>query len=179
MSDNKIKGPLDKVVDFLHMTEQKISFSVNFDSAFMPRLQEVCARVGTINLDIAFYRDMQGLHTLEGDISTNVSLICQRCFEPFDTVLRTHFKSTSDFELASSLRIEDKLDFIELDDEGRLNLLEYLEDCLLLAMPISAMHDEDDDKCKLTGSSWSYGKEEVKEDNPFAALASLKGTLKN
>lgn len=178
MSDNKIKGPLEKVIDFNKAVLAQSSYKVDFDGSVMQRLNDACQNVENISLDIKFYKDLQGLRTVEGDIQTKVTLICQRCNKPFVQDLQMHFKSTSDYEMAKSLRIEDKLDFIELDD-GKFNLLDYLEDCLLLTIPIAPMHEENSEDCLLQGCDWSYGKiESAKEDNPFAILSELKGSLK-
>ena len=91
--------------------------------------------------------------------------------------MHSTFKSTQDEQKAQSLRIADKLDLIELDAEGGFDTLSYIEDCLLLEIPLICEH-EDEKECELKGDNWEFGTLNVQEqDNPFKALESLKENL--
>jgi uncharacterized protein len=167
-------------VNFDKLASQESSYSTKIDPENLKRLQGACVRVnGPVQADFKFYVDMQGLRTIEGTIKANVTFICQRCQKEFDKDLESSFLSTCDEQKAKSLKIDEKLDIVELNEDGSFNLLNFLEDCLLLEIPYITSHDEGDENCVFQDSDWSFGKiEKSDDDNPFAKLASLKDQLK-
>ena len=106
-------------------------------------------------------------------------LICERCGKPFSTKIIAPFCVTSDKEKAAELKIEDRLDIVDLDEDGLFNLYAFIEDTLLLELPTVARH-ENEDECDVKGTSWTYKDESAEEAlNPFAVLKDLKGKLNN
>lgn len=172
--------PFDELVSFEKLASLQSSYDVNIESSYLPRLEQSCVKVlNPVHANFRFYVDMHGLNTVEGSIKAEVSFICQRCGKEFLKVIESTFESTCDEEKARSLRIEDKLDIVSLEEDGSFNLVSFLEDCLLLEIPYITSHDEDSDECTSNQEEWSFGQVESSEtDNPFAALAGLKGQLK-
>ena len=167
-------------VNFDKLSSQEASYSTRIDPENLKRLQASCVRVnGPVQADFRFYIDMQGLRTIEGSIRANVTFICQRCQKEFERELVSSFLSTCDEQKAKSLKIDEKLDIVELNEDGTFNLQNFLEDCLLLEIPYITSHDEGDENCVSQDSNWSFGKiEKSEDDNPFAKLASLKDQFK-
>ncbi|MGN0903006.1 MAG: YceD family protein [Succinivibrio sp.] len=166
-------------VDFDKMVSNRSSYDTLIDPVFLERLNESCNKVdGPVHAKFSFYSDLQGLRTIEGTLDAKVVLTCQRCGREFVKELHSSFISTCDEAKARSLKIDEKLDIVELNDDGSFNLLGFLEDCLLLEMPFVPAHDEDSEECD-SNRDWSFGK--VAEDgaeNPFAKLAQLKDSFK-
>ena len=161
-------------VDFVQSVEQGLQYDTNISENLLPRLSECCSEIlSKAHVKFRFYRDLQGLNTIEGEISCKVSFVCQRCGKPFEKTLSAKFCSTPDKEKACSLRIEDKLDIVELNSNGQFELLNYLEDCLMLEIPYVPKHDDDDPKCN-DNTNWSFGEIAQDKENPFARLAELK-----
>lgn len=162
-------------VPFAKMASQELSYELTVPKELLKRLEDACHCLNSdANLKIRFYRDLQGLNVVEGEVSIEVQLICARCFKPYIYTLHSIFKSTPDEEKAQSLRIADKLDLIELDAEGGFDTLSYIEDCLLLEIPLICEH-EDETECELKGDNWEFGEITKQDtDNPFKALEALK-----
>lgn len=172
--------PFSKVISFEKAVGTNASYSVNIDKEHFPRLSESCCSVlEPIHADFRFFKDLQGLSTIEGSLKAKVTFICQRCSKEFVKELNCTFSSTCDEQKAKSLKIDQKLDIVELNDDGTFNLLDFLEDCLLLEIPFITSHDEGDIECIENENGWSFGKiVKSSEDNPFAKLQSLKENLK-
>lgn len=120
---------------------------------------------------------------LDGELSTQVSMVCQRCLDPVDVPLQTsvHLALLLDERLIE--RLDEDADFVILSEEqvvhgtddvtNAIDLIELLEDELLLSVPISLRHES----CEHKHQPAIQAEPEAKRDNPFEALAGLKGKL--
>lgn len=169
---------LPEKIDLGRLAEQDAVYETKLNHEIMTRLAEVSKEIeepATVKLH--FYKDLQGLSTLEGEVSCKLKLVCERCGKPFSTVISAPFCVTCDKEKAKELKIDDRLDIVDLDEDGLFNLYAFIEDSLLLELPTVARH-ENEDECEVKGTSWTY-KDESDEEvlNPFAVLKDLKGKL--
>ncbi|MCG3879903.1 YceD family protein [Psychrobacter sp. Ps6] len=130
-------------------------------------------------LNAELYRRNNVLHlafTLTGD----VWLTCQRCLQPIAIDL------SDDYDIAllendSQVRlINDEQDYLLLDEvvteqspERLLPFKKLVEDEILLKTPMAPKHDD----CEMSVEQFGEIPEEEENENPFAALASLKGKL--
>ncbi|MGN1281120.1 MAG: YceD family protein [Succinivibrio sp.] len=173
--------PFGKVISFDRMVSLESSYEVSIDQEYMPRLSASCVRINEpVRAAFKFYSDLQGLRTIEGTLDASVTFVCQRCQKEFVKELHSSFRSTCDEQKAKSLRIDEKLDIVELNEDGSFNLLDFLEDCLLLEIPFITSHEQGDSECLNNDGDWSFGKiAKGEEDNPFAKLAALKDSLKS
>ncbi len=183
MSENSVRGemPFNDEVDFDKLCQTEAHYAVSLDPSHFTRLCEDTLKITTpIETDFKFYYDLQGLRTIEGTIGCGVRLMCERCNTPFDTRIESHFKSTCDEKKASTLRLLDKVDLVPLNEHGLFDLKDYLEDCLLLEIPLAPVHD-DPAACGL-GEEYVHVFGELPEaesTNPFAVLKDLKGKIKS
>jgi uncharacterized protein len=138
--------------------------------AEMTRLREsVVASEGHAQLHWAFGVDAEQRFFIQGEVTAEVVMVCQRCLQNLRVPLRAHTRlivlkpSQQDEDLAS----EWEPLFVT---ETPLLLRVLVEDELLLALPIVPRHEvcprhdyraEDDD-------------EAARKPNPFAVLAQLK-----
>ena len=178
MSQENSLCALPERIDLGRLAEQDAVYETKLNHEIMTRLADACEEIEEPALvKLHFYKDLQGLSTLEGEISCKLKLICERCGKPFSTVINAPFFFFFDKEKALELKIEDRLDIIDLDEDGLFNLYAFIEDSLLLELPTVARH-ENEDECDIKGSSWTY-KDESDEEvlNPFAVLKDLKGKL--
>ncbi len=166
------------VVSFDKAVSLEQRYDTLIDPSFLTRLSEACVSVDEpARAKFNFFRDLQGLRTIEGEISCNVTMRCQRCGGDVKLALRSKFRSTCDEAKAKSLRIDDRLDIVPVTPAGDFELLSYLEDCLLLELPYSPCHEEGDEECQSTAMSFGEIPDE-EESNPFAALGSLRDELR-
>ena len=150
------------------------------DPEAIVRLTESVVRVeGEVVATVTFERDLNSMRLVKGQAEADVVLVCERCGAEFVQHLCLEFVLTPDYERAKACNLLDKYEFIECNDVGKIDLYDLIEDGLILEVPSFPRHDEDDPACLRHGTQWSYGDvaPEAKE-NPFAALAALKGNLK-
>lgn len=130
-------------------------------------------------LALRFFRDESGTTRVEGQVRAELELECQRCLEPFDAMIETQV----DLALVESAAEEGRL--LESGREsmviadGRLDLLELVEDELLLGLPLIPMHPSADEcspaaRDLLSREEHGEPREEKRGASPFAVLADLK-----
>jgi uncharacterized protein len=140
----------------------------------MNRLLEVCTPCNEqMQVNVNFDVDDLGLNVISGTGSVSVALTCQRCTEPLIIDLDVEFtlSPAKDDEAAEAL--PSYYDAIELDENGEVNLLELVEEELLLAIPLIAMHEPS--QCQASVDSvWGELPEELEKPNPFDILQKFK-----
>ncbi|MGE6391144.1 YceD family protein [Psychrobacter pacificensis] len=130
-------------------------------------------------LNAELYRRNNVLHlafTLKGDIW----LTCQRCLQPVAVDLSDDYNIAL-LENDSQVRlINEEQDYLLLDEivteqspERLLPFKRLVEDEILLKIPMAPKHDD----CEMSVEQFGEIPEEEENENPFAALASLKGKL--
>ena len=130
-------------------------------------------------LNAELYRRNNVLHlafTLTGD----VWLTCQRCLQPIAIDLSDDYNIAL-LENDSQVRlINEEQDYLLLDEivteqspERLLPFKRLVEDEILLKIPMAPKHDD----CEMSVEQFGEIPEEEENENPFAALASLKGKL--
>lgn len=109
---------------------------------------------------------------LELQAEADVPLQCQRCLQAMNEALRVQrrFRFVRGEEEALRLDEESEDDVLALP--ARLDLLEFLEDELILALPIVPRHDECPTPLPV---AVQHDEEEAPAPKPFAALAALRG----
>ena len=147
----------------------------------LPRLREYRdSQDQPVRVKLAFGRDDDGRGRVQGRVETTLILVCQRCLEP------VHHPVAADVDLVlvwsegQAKALPTHLDPLLVTEE-RVSLAELVEEELLLALPLVALHDE----CPRPASTGSEPEPEddpddtqTNSDNPFAVLAQLKGRRK-
>jgi uncharacterized protein len=134
---------------------------------------------GDVAVDLQFGVDEQGISYMRGHLSAEVSLICQRCMEsvtmPLETDIAVGFAVSE--ERASLM--PDSYEACLLTEETAI-LAELIEDELILAMPIVAVHPAQScqpwfkEQQEELSEAEAIAEEASEKKNPFAVLASLK-----
>lgn len=103
-------------------------------------------------------------------VRAEVPMQCQRCLKPA-------LQSIDDSALFRLVDVEPELTLEELEAEdealcveGAVDVLEYVEDQLILALPLVPMHDT----CPLPATSGGDAQADAPRESPFAKLAQLK-----
>ncbi len=155
------------------------------DESKFTRLAEVSeSGRSTVELDVNLYRDAEQVVQIEGSASATLTLICQKCLEQYeaeiDLELKDAFKIKSQYSKKqdygySSEEAEKDDDDNYFDSEGHFRLLDYIEDEILLAVPVFPAHPNEED-CDHTMIERLKEKHEAEGevDNPFAVLKNLK-----
>ena len=137
--------------------------------AFTRLVQAGVRPTGTVEVGLQFRRTGQGTRQLEADLATELRVTCQRCLEE----LRLPLKLTPTFYFVGA---ESEAESIPEDSElivvyQPLVLADFVEDELLLALPMIPMHAQAE--CRAHGLHEVRGRDPAGE-NPFAMLAKIK-----
>lgn len=110
---------------------------------------------------------------IKGHVAASLQLTCQRCLQPLVYPVDHDFKLGLVFNEDQIERLPDEFEPYLVEDEDNY-LADLLEDELLLALPIVAMHEYDCAEYSSTDSEQAgeVDTQDVKE-NPFAALKDL------
>jgi uncharacterized protein len=108
------------------------------------------------------------------DAQTSIELTCQRCLSPVVCALQAHRQFRFALDEAAALALDDELEDDVLVLSQSFDAMELIEDELIMAMPLVAMHES----CPV--SLAQHSGEAIESDlnpekpNPFAVLAQLK-----
>jgi len=167
-------------IDPLRMAESRRLLEGSIALAEMVRLGESLQDTqGEVSISLEFGIDNEGIRFIHGHVQAEVSLICQRCLETMRYPLDSEFmlglvRSTTEAE-----NLPSHYEPLLVDDEP-LFLRDIIEDELLLALPIVAMHAPEECSAELNSAPQSEQAQEDEDtgttagDNPFAVLADLK-----
>lgn len=147
------------------------------DVADLPRLQEVVhADAGEISVRLRFEIDTLGTPVVEGDFTTELTLICERCTEPMQLPMDVHCELALVRHEHFIQGLDEQYDPWIVEPGIDIDPASLIEDELMLALPIVPRHSH---PC-LPDSVWESSDEETdtQEENqpvsPFAVLADLK-----
>jgi uncharacterized protein len=122
-----------------------------------------------IALKFEFERNESEIPMLVGRLETSLELECQRCLKALKLPMTLDFSLMID---ASDELIGDGSVETLYSDDGTIDIYAVVEDELMLAIPLVAMHE--DTACN---ENWQVSKPETAvKDNPFAVLQQLKTT---
>jgi len=119
-------------------------------------------------VDWHFYVDERKRAKVEGTVQTTVQLICQRCLEPMSWPLVAQTRLCF---LPAGQPEDDDMDFeVVAMESALLGVVDLIEDELLLALPIVALHPTCPYNERITSQPASQA---MPAENPFAVLKSL------
>ena len=136
----------------------------------LPRLSEQTVDGGS-------WQALVGVLWLSYQVTGGVSVGCQRCLESLSIDLSGEYRLAL-LNDESEIGLIDGAEYVLIDELGEsarrlLPIKDLLEDKLMLALPLSPRHKDCDMLVKSVGDEI----EEEVQENPFAALAALKGKL--
>jgi uncharacterized metal-binding protein YceD (DUF177 family) len=123
-------------------------------------------RESTISGRLSFgFADAQnGLPMVEGEVAGTIDAVCQRCLDRMRLALSVELRLVFG-EAGSTHSADDSFEVWELEEEA-FRPLDLVEEALIMAMPLSAMHEEESG-CHGAESSDAGPGEKIR---PFAAL---------
>ena len=111
---------------------------------------------------------------IRGNLSTHVTVICQRCNGDLGLDLVQDFAYSPVGEDTELDIFPEDYDEVALDENGEVNVFDLIEDELILAIPLVATHNEA--SCSYSAKPASFGVLKAEDDkpNPFDILKQLK-----
>ena len=137
---------------------------------------------GSVEFTLCFDIDESGAPRIGGNVSTTLRLQCQRCMEEMDYPLTLNVKLGIVPSREAAANLPDSFDPLVVSGD-ETTITSILEDELILALPIVAMHEIEncsEDRASSSGSEnleQEAGQKNLpssKRENPFAVLAQLK-----
>lgn len=113
----------------------------------------------------------------KGHLHTTVALQCQRCLEPVSVDIKAEFAFGFIREESEADALVDELDPVLVDDNGETSAVEFLEDELILQVPVRVVHS-DEQQCNpvVIDAVNADHAPDTNTHNPFSDLGEL---LKN
>ena len=160
--------------------EKHFSGQLPLDS--FPRLRPSLAdSAGMVDYVLEFRRGEQRRAYIQGAVKAELQIVCQRCLKPMPHPLDLRFEMVVVAGPEEADQLPAELDALLVEEEV-MSPREVIEDEMILALPLVAMHRLEE--CSVQPEEMSSGVEPVIEnkdsdkENPFAALAKLKTDLK-
>jgi uncharacterized protein len=165
-------------VDPFRLCDQARSFEGRLNLAKLPRLAEALVSTeGQASYRIDCDRDEHRRARIRGTVDAGLTVICQRCMGPMNWPVHAEFQLGVVTSEAEAEQLPADYDVLLLDDET-IQLVSLIEDELLLAVPVAALHPVEE--CSADPADWSPTETApepetvTKRENPFAVLAGLK-----
>ena len=155
----------DLVINNLEFAQAQQTLAGEIDALKCERLAETLApsdKGAPISFKLTSIARQLRNPSLHLHIEAKLPVICQRCLDEMLVNINLDFDYIICNALPTEIDENDDTDWLEAAPE--MNLQELIEDELLLAMPISPMHDHDCSKQSMQSGE---------KPNPFAVLKGL------
>lgn len=179
MSKNSNIQRLPVEIDPFRLVEQGRIFDGRIPLNDFPRLKEQLFEGeeddSIVNVHLEFTRTDTRLPVVRGTISSALQMTCQRCLKGTEELFETKLEVVLVSSDAQAEKLQEGFD-TWLVEEQQIFLRDFIEDEILLALPLVIAHDECDAARKLIEALPENEITEVQQedDNPFAILKELK-----
>ena len=152
--------------EYLAETEEHIAGELQLD--VMQRLRELLYRdSGRVVFSLNFVRSEDAV-CVTGEFRANIELVCQRCLQPFTTELANTIRTCIATDEVALEHLDEDFEPL-ITAEKKIPLNEFIEDEMLLSMPLAAAHDPGACPGEQLVQSMK-----TKKKNPFEVLKDLK-----
>lgn len=170
------KSELPERVDAYKMADQSSQLEGVIAFGRMKRLSELVVEDGAdFEAQLQFERDEEKRRLVSGSVSGSVALECQRCLQPVQYDLQSHFRLGIVYNDEMARALPGDLEPLMLLPDQSLDLADMIEEELLLSLPMYAAHEPGD--CQIQTEFKPDDQDEspaTEKDNPFKVLESLK-----
>lgn len=123
---------------------------------------------GTVSFSLLFGRNDRGNVVISGDLSGELTVICQRCLNPMPLQINSRIHVGVVDEPEQMAALPEDLEPVITEDR-KVALVRLIEEELLLALPLAPVHDLPD--CPGSGLLDTHT---ARKESPFAVLKDLK-----
>lgn len=167
-------GQLPLYIEARKFADQDTRISGEISLSKLPRLADYQGSPSTqVQVELHFYHEIgSGNRVVQGSISTELELTCQRCLEPIKFPVHTAVNLMMVWNEEQSDALPESHD-PWLITEDKMSVPALLEEEVLLTLPVVALHDECPASLPVVPEPEGFAQPKA-ADNPFAVLASLK-----
>lgn len=163
---------LPELIDPWRWAELGRRVSGRIETAGLKRLSDLISGVAPeVEVDLAVEQDDQGRIIVSGRVCTELTLECQRCLESMPYPVDVRFRLAVIESAGEAERLPEALEPL-LISEGRLRVLDVIEDELLLSLPLVPKHAPE--QCAVYREGSAAPQEVAANVGPFAVLGALK-----
>ncbi|MDH5472778.1 MAG: YceD family protein [Gammaproteobacteria bacterium] len=164
---------LPKYLNFTRIADKGGEIQGKWPISELPRLKELLVNdAGEVEVEMKLGRQGK-FRYVTGTIAGMLAVTCQRCMQPMDLPLNTEFKLALVQTEEQADQLPDEFEPL-LADEDKISVPDLLEEEMLLAIPLVALHDTDCSDYLLEQKKWQAENESVQEKkNPFSVLKDL------
>jgi uncharacterized protein len=164
-----------KIVDPWELTVARGYLQGEIPLQVMPRLRSLLnASHGKVVVSLQAGIDEQNIHFFIGYLQTSVEMVCQRCMNPLRLPMRVNFRLGLVHAEAQVGDLPEGYESLLVPQDGLLAMSEWVEDELILALPLVPRHD-DMHECEALGLVFPGKTLRSLEGktNPFVSLSTL------
>lgn len=159
------------------LIEQRRILNGALDLKPLTRLQELSTHDrGSITVELVFEKTDTGLPIISCSMQGTVPLLCQRCLHEFDYVCDHTWQVVLVNTDAEAEQIQVQYEVWTVEDD-RIFIQDFVEDELLLSLPVIAKHAQCEvDEAATRASFDEANQQQMQQDekeNPFASLKQL------
>ncbi len=130
---------------------------------------------GLVDVSLQFGKDLQGVNFVRGHLSAEVNMICQRCMKPMAVQVEADVSLGIVASEERAAQLPEGFEALIVEEEP-IALARIVEDELILALPIVALHENQG--CEPVLAKLQVEASEIEQTeqkaNPFAILSDLK-----
>ena len=165
----ELNKSLPSQLKLFNFAKKEISLSGLYQISDLARVSEIASnKTDKININLSFYLDNDKTPCIDGIISLDIVLICQRCLEELNISLKVRFNLAFVRNEKQGEELDSNYE-IYVTEEDELATHDLISDEILLSIPMVPTHDYDCIK-DINGQKIV----EEKSENPFDILKKLK-----
>lgn len=168
--------PLPRQVDVRRLVAAGASISAREPLASFGRLCSMLeSDAGSVEVLLRFFIDEQGLRRIDGEVRTQVQVLCQRCLQSMPLDIDSRFETAVVWSDDEAQHLPRQLDAYVAGEEPQ-DLRDLIEDELIISVPYASYHEQG--YCVPPGyeGAEDIGEPEpaAEKENPFKVLERLK-----
>ena len=98
---------------------------------------------GKVSAQAKFYIGVDKMPIATGHLSTSVEVVCQRCMKPMTIDIDCDFVLAFVSSEEKADLLPEEVDPVLMDEHNEISAIDFLEDELILQLPISTLHKDE------------------------------------
>lgn len=175
--------PLPKESDVRKLALKQSQFEIKFEAKHLTRFASATENdQAAVKVSLSFNLDEQKRYQLFGAVDCDTTVICQRCMGLMPLQIHCDVDVVIVYDDADAKQVPRNIEPLVVADGETIDLNEVVEDELLLNMPFTISHENEDCHSQqhifldpnAPAEELVVDESDVKKDNPFSMLSQLK-----
>ncbi len=133
--------PLPHKIDPITLAHKGASLTGTVALHELPRVfKQLCLGDGEVQVVFEFGKDLKNYYFIKGHIVTELSLQCQRCLQPVNYKIESHFCLSPVKDSKAAADLPSDYEPLIMTDKT-ISILDMVEEEIILNLPIAVKHD--------------------------------------